>query len=103
MKVDYDSEGRSLLFEFGNSEDYDHVEELSSGECIVWVLADHAVSIHLLGADKDIAVLDKAAETFDLDAEVLRAAALAALAAPDREITIEVSQKRLVGNEAQAA
>ncbi len=48
MKVDYDSEGRSLLFEFGDSDDYDRVKELSGGECIVWVLADRAVSIQLL-------------------------------------------------------
>jgi hypothetical protein len=103
MKVDYDSEGRSLLFEFGDSEDYDRVKELSGGECIVWVLADRAVSIQLLSADRDIAALDEAAENFDLDAEGLRAAAHAALDAPDREITIEIGRKRLVGTEARAA
>jgi hypothetical protein len=76
---------------------------LSGGECIVWVLADRAVSIQLLSADRDIAALDEAAENFDLDAEGLRAAAHAALTAPDREITIEIGQKRLVGTEARAA
>jgi hypothetical protein len=103
MKVDYDSEGRSLLFEFGDAEDYDHVKELSGGECIVWVLTDRAVSIQLLSADRDIAALDEAAENFDLDAEGLKAAAHAALAAPDREITIEIGEKRLIETEARAA
>jgi hypothetical protein len=51
MKVDYDSGGRSLLFEFGESEDYDRVKELSGGEGLVWVLADRAVSIHRLTGD----------------------------------------------------
>jgi hypothetical protein len=106
MKVDYDSEGRSLLFEFGEfreAEDGDYVEELAGGICIVWIHEDRPESIQLLGADKDIEPLDEAAERFDLDPEGLRAAAHAALAAPDREITIELGQKRLVGNEAQTA
>lgn len=103
MKVDYDSEGKSLLFEFEDSENYDRVEELSTGECIVWTLGDRATSIQLLGADKHIEPLDEAAERFELDAEGLRAAARAALAAPDREITIELGEKRLVGTEARAA
>jgi hypothetical protein len=105
MKVDYDSEGRSLLFEFGEFrevEDGDYVEELAGGTCIVWIHGDRPESIQLLGADKDIEPLDEAAERFDLDLEILRAAAHAALAAPDREITIEFGQKRFVGNEAQA-
>lgn len=95
MKVDYDSEGHSLLFEFGESrerEDGDRVEELAGGTCVVWIHDDRPESIQLLSADKDIARLDQAAEHFDLDAEGLRAGARAALAAPDREIRIEVGK-----------
>ncbi len=106
MKVDYDSEGRSLLFEFdeaGEADDRDYVEELAGGICIVWLHADRPESIQLLGADQHIEPLDEAADRFELDAEGLRAAARAALAAPDREITIELGEKRLVGSEAQAA
>src|ERR1700749_359440 len=106
MKVDYDSEGHSLLFEFGEFrvvEDGDHVEELSGGICIVGIHDDRPDSIQLLDADKDITPLDEAAERFELDATELRAAALAALAAPDREITIEIGRQRLVGHQAQAA
>ena len=105
MKVDYDSEGRSLLFEFEEfreAEDGDYVEELAGGICIVWIHEDRPESIQLLSADRDIEPLDEAAERFDLDREGLRSAARAALAAPDREITIEFGQKRLVGNEAHA-
>jgi hypothetical protein len=71
MKVDYDPEAKSLLFEFGEfreSEDGDHV-------------------------DTYLPALDEAAERFELDAEGLKAAAHAALAAPNREIIIEVGRK----------
>jgi hypothetical protein len=95
MKVDYDAEAKSLLFELGEDaefEDDDYVEELAGGLCIVWFHAGRPECIQLLGADKDITPLDAAASQFGLDAESLRAAASAALAAPDREIRIEVGR-----------
>jgi hypothetical protein len=95
MKVDYDSEAHSLLFEFRPSrgrEDGDYVEEMSTGECFVHVHEGRAQGIQLLHADGDISPLDEAATRFDLDAEGLRAAAQAALTAPDREILIEVGR-----------
>jgi hypothetical protein len=103
MKVDYDSEAHSLLFEFGEFGRDDHVEELPRGECIVWVLGGRPNSIQLLNADRDIDILDEAAARFQFDAAELKAAAHAALAAPDREITIEVGQQRLLSGEAKAA
>ncbi|HEX4731169.1 MAG TPA: hypothetical protein VH299_07855 [Solirubrobacterales bacterium] len=102
MKVDYDSEGRTLLFEFGDFREFegsDYVEELAGGSCIVWFHDDRPESIQLLGADGDIAPLDEVAERFELDADGLRVAARAALAAPDREITIEFGKRRLLGDE----
>lgn len=102
MKVDYDPEARSILFEFGDfreSEAGDYVEEVADGMCIVWFHRDLPESIQLLGADKDIAPLDEAAERFELDAEGLRAAARAALAAPNREIRIEVGGTLPLGEE----
>jgi hypothetical protein len=105
MKIDYDSEGRSLLFEFGEfreSEDGDYVKEVAGGICIVWFHEDRPESIQLLGADEDITPLDEAAERFGLDAEGLRSAARAALAAPDREITIEFGKRRTLGDEEEA-
>ena len=103
MKVDYDSEARSLLFEFGAFGNDDHAEEMATGECFVWVLDGHPASIQLLDADKSIEPLDEVAERFELDKLELRAAAQAALAAPDREITIEVGAQRLLGAGAKAA
>lgn len=106
MKVDYDSEGHSLLFEFGEFhyfEEGDYVEELAGGTCLVWMHEDRPDSIQLLGADEDITRLDEAGKRFDLDLVCLRAGAQAALALPDREITIDVGPKRLVGSEVQPA
>jgi hypothetical protein len=106
MKVDYDSEGRSLLFEFGEfrqAEDGDYVEELAGGICLAWIHDGRPDSIQLLGADKHLAPLDEAAERFGLNAADLRAAAHAALAAPDREIAIEFGKQRLLDGAAKAA
>jgi hypothetical protein len=110
MKVDYDPEARSLLLEFGEfrvSEDGDYVKEVGGGMCIVWFHDDRPESIQLLGADKDLTPLDEAAKRFELDAEGLRAAARAALAAPNREIRIEVGKnladEEKAAEEAQAA
>jgi hypothetical protein len=105
MKVDYDSEGRSLLFEFGEfreSEDGDDTEDLAGGICLVGHLDGRPNFIQLLSADRDITPLDEAAARFELDAERLRAAAQAALAAPDREIRIEVG-RNLADAEREAA
>src|ERR1700761_8159792 len=87
MKVDYDPEARSLLLEFGEfhfHEEGDYTEELAGGTCLVRVHDGRPQAVQLLGADEGIKPLDEAAERFGLDAEALRAAASAALAAPDR-------------------
>ena len=102
MKVDYDSEGKSLLFEFGEfreCEEGDYTKVVAGGSCIVWFHDDRPESIQLLGADKDITPLDEAARRFGLDAGALRAAARAALAAPDREIHIEVGKRLPLSDE----
>mgnify|MGYP001603434470 CR=1 FL=1 len=106
MKVDYDSEARSLLFEFGEfryREPGDYTEELAGGTCLVRVHNDSADGIQLLSADDDLTRLDEAAERFRLDAEALRAGAKAALAAPDREIRIEVGKNLAEAEEGEGA
>jgi hypothetical protein len=106
MKVDYDSEGHSLLFEFGEFhtfEEGDYVKLLGDHQCIVGFHDGRVDNIQLLNADADITLLDEAADRFDLEADLLRAAAHAAFAAPDREITIEVGAQRLLGAGTKAA
>jgi hypothetical protein len=104
MKVDYDSEAHSILFEFGGfrySEKGDRVELLGDDQCVVGIREGRVRDIQLLNADHhDFTLLDQAAERFRLDAGALKAAAAAALAAPDREI--EVGAPRLLGTSAKA-
>jgi hypothetical protein len=104
MKVDYDSQAHSILFEFGEFhyfEEGDYVRLLGDDQCIVGFHDGQVGHIQLLNADRGIALLDEAAERFDLDVAGLRAAAEAALAAPDREIHIEVG-KDLAAEHAEA-
>ncbi len=106
MKVDYDSEAHSLLFEFDgfhHFEQGDYVELLGDDQCIVGFHRGRVGHIQVLNADEDIALLDEAAERFDLDAEGLRAGARAALAAPDREIRIEVGKNLAEAEEEEEA
>jgi hypothetical protein len=102
MKVDYDSEGRSLLFEIGEfreAEPGDDTADVAGGRCYVGHRDGSPIFIQLLGADEDITPLDEAARRFDLDSETLKAAARAALAAPDREIHIEVGKRLPLSDE----
>jgi hypothetical protein len=95
VKVDYDSEAHSLLFEFGEFHHFepgDYTEILGDDKCIVGFHQGHVGHIQVLNVEEDITILDEAAQRFDLDAEGLRAGARAALAAPDREIRIEVGK-----------
>jgi hypothetical protein len=106
MKVDYDSEAHSLLFEFGEFHQFepgDYTKILGDDHCIVGFHQGHVGHIQVLNADDDIAILDEAAECFDLDAEALRAGARAALAAPDREIRIEVGKNLAEAEEEEEA
>jgi hypothetical protein len=104
MKVDYDSEAHSILFEFGSFhvfEEGDYVELLGDDQCIVGFHDGRVDNIQLLNVDGDLTLLDEAAVRFGLDAEALGAAARAALAGPDREINIEVG-KDLAAEHAEA-
>ncbi|HEX4304546.1 MAG TPA: hypothetical protein VHZ54_00780 [Solirubrobacterales bacterium] len=106
MKVDYDSEGHSLLFEFGEFHHFekgDYVELLADDQCIVGIHDGRVDHIQLLGADEDITPLDEAAERFELDADGLRAGARAALAVPDREVLIDVRDRLPLGSEGDSA
>ena len=60
------------------------------------------VNVELLYPSKNLELLHAAAESFDLDVEGLLAAANAALAAPDRSVTLELTD-RLAGSASPAA
>jgi len=90
MKVDYDSKANALSIDLVAPCHCDHNEEVTSTVNVA-IAGDKPVNVELLyphlGIDEP---LRAAAERFDLDAEALIAAARAAIAAPDREVTLEV-------------
>jgi uncharacterized protein YuzE len=98
MKADYDSEANALsidLIQVEHWEDGDSVDK--DGQCNVAFSQGRVVNVELLHPSKNLELLHAAAERFDLDAEGLLAAARAALAAPDRSVTLELTG-RLAGS-----
>jgi hypothetical protein len=92
MRADYDSEGDTIQIELEAVRRLGHSEDVENGAAIVGVLEGRAVLIDLIGTRKHDfeQTLRVAAKRYDLDAEALIAAANAALAAPNRLITLDV-------------
>jgi uncharacterized protein YuzE len=98
MKADYDSEADALLVTLLEDRRSDDAESVDAEElCNVTLSKAQVRSIELLYPADNLELLRAAAERFDLDGEGLLAAARAALAAPDREVTIDLSG-RLAGS-----
>ena len=90
MRVDYDSEADALDIELFPFERFERQETVHDTYCQVGFAKGVPASVELLNPSDQIPLLDVAAERYDLDAAALKAAARAALAAPDRVIKIEV-------------
>jgi uncharacterized protein YuzE len=96
MRAEYDSEADALAIDLVPDFVIDHDEEVD-GRCNVAVdRAGRPVSVEVLnpGLDPESS-LTAAAGRFGLDAEALVGAARAALAAPDREIVLEVRARTI--------
>ncbi len=90
MRVDYDSEADALDIELFPFQRFERQEPIHDTYCHVGFAKGVPASVELLNPADQIPLLDVAAERYDLDATALKAAARAALAAPDRVIKIEV-------------
>ncbi len=93
MKAEYDSEADALQIDLVDDVTaYDWSDEPVIGTCWISVTPQRrVVAVELLSPRDRLEELVVAAERHDLDGEALVAAAKAALAAPDREVAIEVS------------
>src|SRR3954451_5288444 len=91
MKADYDSEADALSIQFSPCKHYDHQESVDEDNCHVGIVAGRPVDIELLYPARHLDLLGIAAERYELDGGALLAAAKAALAAPDRLITMDLS------------
>lgn len=90
MIARYDSEARSLAIGLTADSRHQQTREVATNT-IVGMRDDQAVAIEVIRVDHvGLDGLDVAAQEHDLDREALHAAADAALAAPDREVVINV-------------
>lgn len=93
MKADYDSEANALSIDLVEVPRWEGSEGV--GERVNIAFADDKpVNVELLYPDLGLEEpLREAAERFQLDAEALIAAASAAIAAPDRKVTLELGDR----------
>lgn len=88
MKADFDSEANALLIDLIGVKRCDDAVEIDDTCCHVALWKGRVATIELLNPADHLEFLRRAAERFDLDSEALIAAAKAALAAPDRAVTV---------------
>jgi hypothetical protein len=91
MRADYDSEANALSIDLIDAARWEGSEGV--GEQVNVTFADgKPVNVELLYPDLGLEEpLRAAADRFELDAEALIAAAQAAIAAPDRVVTLDVA------------
>jgi hypothetical protein len=92
MRADYDSKADALDIELVRFEHYDDQEQVDDDFCTVGFAGGRPVSVGLLYPARNLDLLRLAAERYELDATALVAAAKAALAAPDRLVTMDLSE-----------
>jgi hypothetical protein len=92
MHADYDSKADALDLELVRFDHYDDQVQVDGNFCTVGFAGGRPVSVGLLYPAKNLDLLEVAAERYGLDGAALLAAAKAALAAPDRLVTMDLSK-----------
>ena len=93
MKADYDSKANALSIDLIDARLWDGSEGVGARVNVSFA-DDRPVNVELLYPNLGLEEpLREAAKRFDLDAEALIAAAQAAIAAPDRQVTVEVAAR----------
>ncbi len=90
MRADYDSQADALSIDLRSFEHYERQEHVDDDFCVVGFAGGVPVRIALLSPAEHIDLLEVAAERYELNGVALVATAQAALAAPDRVVTLEV-------------
>jgi uncharacterized protein YuzE len=90
VKADYDSRADALLIQLLGPGLCDDAVEIDDTYCHVDTRKGRVASIELLNPSDHLDLLNRAADRLGLDSEALLATAEAALAAPDRPITVEI-------------
>jgi hypothetical protein len=88
MKGDYDSEANALSIDLVDVSRWDDGVEIDDTYCNVALFQGRPVNVELLSPADHLELLDLVARRFALDSAALLATAQAALAAPDRVVTV---------------
>jgi hypothetical protein len=92
MRADYDSEGDTIQIDLEAVDRLDYGDDEVDDRIVVGIRDEKPVRIDVIGTDPDVDTpLRAAASAYGLDADVLVAAANAALAVPDRQVVLDVS------------
>jgi hypothetical protein len=97
MKADFDSEANALSIDLVEVDRWDDCEDIDDTYCHIALRRGRPVNVELLNPADHLELLEVAAERFELDGGALVAAARAALAAPDRAVTLEVGPQQAAG------
>lgn len=88
MKADFDSEANAVSIDLLDVDRWDDGGEFDENYCTIAFSRGRVANVGLLHPSENIHLLEAVAKRYHLDAGELVAAARAALAAPDRTVTI---------------
>jgi hypothetical protein len=88
MKADFDSQANALLIDLIGVGRCDDAVEIDDTYCHAALWQGQVATIELLDPADHLDLLERAGERLDLDSKALIATAKAALAAPDRAVTV---------------
>lgn len=88
MKADFDSEANALAIELIDVDRWDDGYGFDEDYCNLGFSKGRLVYIGLLCPNDNFHLLEAVSENYELDAEELIASAKAAMAAPDRAVTV---------------
>ncbi len=91
MRADYDSRANALSIALEDFGRFDDEEQVDDGYCNVGLVGGRPVHVELLDPGDHLPLLDLAAARYRIDSASLQAAAQAALAVPDRVVTLDVA------------
>jgi hypothetical protein len=91
MRAEYDSDVNALSIDVLDREHLDVADPIDEWYCRVGLVDGKPANVELLDATDHLDLLGQAAERHNLDADELDAIARAAIALPDRVVTLEVA------------
>lgn len=94
MRVEYDSDADALSIDLIDVDHWDGSDDpIDDNYCQVALAEGRLANIELFQPAGRLNLLDRVAERYRLDGQAFRAAARAALEAPDRVVTLQIAPR----------